>query len=166
RRYTALVPTQLRRLLDGGRNVLAALRTYNTILVGGSAVAAELVPRARGEGVRVVSSYGMTETAGGCIYDGVPLAGVGIEVGTDGIIELSGPPPAAGYRLDPPATEAAFMRGRFHTSDRGRIGRDGRLVVLGRADDAILTGGVVVDPVAAEPLPPPTPGTEPARPPG
>jgi o-succinylbenzoate---CoA ligase len=150
RRYTALVPTQLRRLLDGGGNVLAALRTYNTILVGGSAVAAELVTRARDEGVRVVSSYGMTETAGGCIYDGVPLAGVGIEVGTDGIIELAGPTLAAGYRLDPAATEAAFMRGRFRTSDRGRIGRDGRLVVLGRADDAILTGGVVVDPVAVE----------------
>lgn len=150
RRYTALVPTQLRRLLDGGGNVLSALRTYNAILVGGSAVPVELVTRAQDAGVRVVSSYGMTETAGGCIYDSVPLAGVGIEVGTDGIIELSGPTLAAGYRLDPAATEAAFMRGRFRTSDRGRIGRDGRLVVLGRADDAILTGGVVVDPVAVE----------------
>ena len=150
RRYTALVPTQLRRLLDGGGKVLSALRTYNAILVGGSAVPAELVTRARDEGVRIVSSYGMTETAGGCIYDGVPLAGVGIEVMTDGIIELSGPTLGAGYRLDPAATEAAFMGGRFRTSDRGRIDRDGRLVVLGRADDAILTGGVVVDPVAVE----------------
>lgn len=150
RRYTALVPTQLRRLLDGGGKVLSALRTYNAILVGGSAVPAELVTRARGEGVRIVTSYGMTETAGGCIYDGVPLAGVGIEVMTDGIIEVSGPTLAAGYRLDPAATEAAFMGGRFRTSDRGRIDRDARLVVLGRADDAILTGGVVVDPVAVE----------------
>ena len=150
RRYTALVPTQLRRLLDHGGKVLVALRTYNAILVGGSAVPAELVTRARDEGVRVVSSYGMTETAGGCIYDGVPLAGVGIEVGTDGIVELSGPTLAAGYRLDPAATEAAFIRGGFRTSDRGRIDRDGRLVVLGRADDAILSGGVVVDPVAVE----------------
>jgi len=150
RRYTALVPTQLRRLLDHGGKVLVALRTYNAILVGGSAVPAELVTRARDEGVRVVTSYGMTETAGGCIYDGVPLAGVGIEVGTDGIVELSGPTLAAGYRLDPAATEAAFIRGRFRTSDRGRIDRDGRLVVLGRADDAILSGGVVVDPVAVE----------------
>ncbi|HEY3200797.1 MAG TPA: o-succinylbenzoate--CoA ligase [Actinomycetes bacterium] len=150
RRYTALVPTQLRRLLDGGGKVLSALRTYNAILVGGSAVPAELVTRARGEGVRIVTSYGMTETAGGCIYDGVPLAGVGIEVMTDGIIQLSGPTLAAGYRLDPAATEAAFMGGRFRTSDRGRIDRDARLVVLGRADDAILTGGVVVDPVAVE----------------
>jgi o-succinylbenzoate---CoA ligase len=150
RRYTALVPTQLRRLLDGGGKVLSALRTYNAILVGGSAVPAELVTRARDEGVRIVTSYGMTETAGGCIYDGVPLAGVGIEVMTDGIIEVSGPTLAAGYRLDPAATEAAFMGGRFRTSDRGRIDRDARLVVLGRADDAILTGGVVVDPVAVE----------------
>ena len=150
RRYTALVPTQLRRLLDHGGKVLVALRTYNAILVGGSAVPAELVRRARDEGVRVVSSYGMTETAGGCIYDGVPLAGVGIEVGTDGIVELSGPTLAAGYRLDPAATEAAFIQGRFRTADRGRIDRDGRLVVLGRADDAILSGGVVVDPVAVE----------------
>jgi len=150
RRYTALVPTQLRRLLDRGETMLAALRSYDAILVGGSAVPAELVTRTHDEGVRVVASYGMTETAGGCFYDGVPLAGVGVEVGTDGIVELSGPTLAAGYRLDPAATEAAFLQGRFRTSDRGRVDRDGRLVVLGRADDAILTGGVVVDPSAVE----------------
>jgi O-succinylbenzoic acid--CoA ligase len=150
RRYTALVPTQLRRLLDRGGKALDALRAYDAILVGGSAVPAELVTRAREEGVRVVSSYGMTETAGGCVYDGVPLAGVGVEIGTAGTVELSGPTLATGYRLDPAATRTAFARGRFHTSDRGRIDRDGRLVVLGRTDDAILTGGVVVDPVAVE----------------
>jgi O-succinylbenzoic acid--CoA ligase len=137
-------------LLDHGGKVLAALRAYDAILVGGSAVPAELATRAWDQGVRVVSSYGMTETAGGCIYDGVPLAGVGVEIGTGGTVELSGPTLAAGYRLDPAATAAAFVRGRFRTSDRGRIDRDGRLVVLGRADDAILTGGVVVDPVAVE----------------
>jgi O-succinylbenzoic acid--CoA ligase len=92
----------------------------------------------------------MTETAGGCVYDGVPLAGVGVEIGTAGTVELSGPTLATGYRLDPAATRTAFARGRFHTSDRGRLDRDGRLVVLGRTDDAILTGGVVVDPVAVE----------------
>jgi o-succinylbenzoate---CoA ligase len=150
RRYTALVPTQLRRLLDHGGKAVAALQSYDAILVGGSAVPAELVTRAGEEGVRVVSSYGMTETAGGCVYDGVPLAGVGVEIGTDEKVELSGPTLAAGYRLDPAATKTAFVRGRFRTSDRGRIDRAGRLIVLGRTDDAILTGGVVVDPVAVE----------------
>jgi O-succinylbenzoic acid--CoA ligase len=150
RRYTALVPTQLGRLLDHGGKVLAALRGYDAILVGGAPVPAELVTRAHDEGARVIRSYGMTETAGGCVYDGVPLAGVGVEIRTDGAVELSGPTLAAGYRLDPAATEAAFVRGRFRTFDRGRLDQDGRLVVLGRADDAILTGGVLVDPVAVE----------------
>ena len=152
RRYTALVPTQLRRLLGDGPTMVAAadaLRTYDAILVGGAAAPPQLLTRARDEGVRVVTTYGMTETAGGCVYDGVPLDRVGVRIGTGEVIELAGPTIAAGYRSDLAATAAAFRSGWFRTTDRGRL-YDGRLVVTGRADDAILSGGVTVDPVAVE----------------
>ena len=73
RRYTALVPTQLRRALDAEPGALAA---FDAVLVGGAATDPALLDRARAAGVAVVTTYGMTETAGGCVYDGVPLAGV------------------------------------------------------------------------------------------
>jgi o-succinylbenzoate---CoA ligase len=152
RRYTALVPTQLRRLLVTGAElpqVHVALRTYDAVLVGGAATPPQLVAQARVEGARVVPTYGMTETSGGCVYDGRPLDGVGVRIDGSGVIELSGPTLAAGYRCDPSATAAAFRDGWFRTADRGRH-ENGRLVVTGRADHAILSGGVTVDPVAVE----------------
>jgi O-succinylbenzoic acid--CoA ligase len=145
RRYTALVPTQLRRFLDTER---AALRAFDAVLVGGAATDPALLARARGEGVAVVTTYGMTETAGGCVYDGVPLDGVRVRV-SDGI-ELAGPMLALGYRLDPEGTAAAFAGGWFRTRDAGTLGPDGRLVVHGRLDDVVITGGVNVAPMAVE----------------
>lgn len=150
RRYTALVPTQLGRIVDRGGAALDALRSFDAVLVGGGPLAAHLEERARGAGVRVVTTYGMTETAGGCVYDGVPLDGVEVDVAADGVIRVAGPTLAVGYRLDPRASAAAFRDGWFVTADRGRLSADGRLVVLGRADDAILTGGVTVDPAEVE----------------
>jgi O-succinylbenzoic acid--CoA ligase len=146
RRYTALVPTQLRRLLDAEP---AALRRFDAVLVGGAATDPALLDRARGEGVAVVTTYGMTETAGGCVYDGIPLAGVRVEVGDDGV-RLAGPPLALGYRLDPEATAAAFAGGWFRTRDAGSLGPDGRLTVHGRLDEVVITGGVNVAPPAVE----------------
>lgn len=144
RRYTALVPTQLRRLLDADPD---ALRTFDAVLVGGAATDPALLTRARAEGVAVVTTYGMTETAGGCVYDGEPLQGVGVRV-TDGI-ELSGPTLALGYRLDPAATAASFVDGWFRTRDAGSLD-DGRLTVHGRLDDVVVSGGVNVAPAAVE----------------
>nr|MDP9459714.1 AMP-binding protein [Actinomycetota bacterium] len=144
RRYTALVPTQLRRYLEDEPD---ALRTFDAVLVGGAATDAALLDRARSEGVTVVTTYGMTETAGGCVYDGRPLPGVGIRV-TDGI-ELTGPVLATGYRLDPAATAAAFVDGWFRTRDAGSLS-EGRLSVLGRLDDIVISGGVNVAPSAVE----------------
>lgn len=149
RRYTALVPTQLTRLLSAGETALDALRTYDAVLVGGAAAAAGSLADARAAGVRVVTTYGMTETCGGCVYDGVPLDGVAVALHDD-VISLAGPTIAAGYRLDPELTTTAFAGGWFHTADRGLLDEDGRLVVAGRADDAILTGGLTVDPVEVE----------------
>src|SRR3954449_11625691 len=89
----------------------------------------------------------MTETAGGCVYDGLPLGGGGVRVG-DGI-ELSGPTLALGYRLDPAATAEAFADGWFRTRDAGTL-RGGVLTVTGRLDDVVITGGVNVAPAAVE----------------
>jgi O-succinylbenzoic acid--CoA ligase len=145
RRYTALVPTQLRRYLDTEPD---GLRTFDAVLVGGAATDPALLARAHEAGVAVVTTYGMTETAGGCVYDGRPLDGVGVRV-TDGGVELSGPTLALGYRLDPAATAEAFADGWFRTRDAGTL-RDGVLTVTGRLDDVVITGGVNVAPAAVE----------------
>jgi O-succinylbenzoic acid--CoA ligase len=135
--YVSLVPTQLNRLLDVG----VALGGFRAILLGGAAASADLLGRAARAGARVVTTYGMTETCGGCVYDGVPLDGVRIGQDADGRIRISGPVLFSGYRLAPDLTQAALDDGWFVTSDLGGLGADGRLVVRGRADDVINTGG-------------------------
>jgi o-succinylbenzoate---CoA ligase len=146
RRYTALVPTQLRRFLDVEADVLCG---FDAVLVGGAATDPAVLDRARAAGVRVVTTYGMTETAGGCVYDGRPLDGVRVRI-EDGGVQIAGPPLALGYRLDPGGTEAAFAGGWFHTRDAGTLSADGRLTVHGRLDDVVITGGVNVAPQAVE----------------
>ena len=140
RRYTAVVPTQLRR-------GLGELTAYDAVLVGGAACPPDLLAEARAAGVRVVTTYGMSETSGGCVYDGLPLAGVQVEAGER--IRLRGPVLARGYRLRPDLTAQAFVDGAFVTSDTGVL-EDGRLRVLGRADDVVVTGGEKVAPLAVE----------------
>ncbi len=143
RRYVSLVPTQLVRMLGSPRD-LAALRSFDTVLVGGAAVEWSLRRAAADAGVRVVATYGMSETCGGCVYDGVPLDGVAVAIGRDGTVRISGPVLFDGYDGQPGET-AEVMQGRwFLTSDLGRIDDDGRLQVLGRVDDVIVTGGVKV----------------------
>jgi O-succinylbenzoic acid--CoA ligase len=157
RRYTSLVPTQLLRLLDAGGAALDALLGYDAVLVGGAAVDAGLRARAEAAGARVVATYGMTETAGGCVYDGVPLDGVRIRLDgaqdEAGRIAVAGPTLAAGYLDDPVATAAGFVGSdggrQFRTGDLGRW-VDGRLEVLGRVDDVVVTGGEKVAPAAVE----------------
>jgi O-succinylbenzoic acid--CoA ligase len=148
RHYTALVPTQLARLLDAGGAALEAACEFDGIVLGGAATPAALRRRAVEAGVRVVAAYGMSETASGCVYDGVPLDDVRVRTDPVGRIELSGPILARGYRRQPRLTAANFVDGWFRTSDLGRLDGHGRLEVLGRADDMINTGGVKV--IAAE----------------
>jgi O-succinylbenzoic acid--CoA ligase len=133
RRYTALVPTQLRRLLDAGVDLSA----YDAVLVGGAA----LPFAAPGN---VVRTYGMSETCGGCVYDGVPLDGVDVVIEEGGRISIGGPVVFAGYRLRPDLTTAALVGGRHLTHDLGTWNEDGRLVVVGRVDDVIVSGGINV----------------------
>lgn len=154
RRYTSLVPTQLLRLLDDPAG-LDALRTFDAVLLGGAATPGPLLARARAAGVTISTTYGMSETAGGCVYDGKPLDGVRVRIdgsdgGTGGTVHLAGPVLASGYRLDPAATAEAFADGWFRTTDLGELRPDGTLVVLGRADFMINTGGVKVAPAAVE----------------
>ena len=152
RRFTSLVPTQLRRLLDAGPATLDALRSYTAVLLGGAAAPAGLVATARAAGVPVVVTYGMSETCGGCVYDGVPLDGVSVDLVGGDRITIGGPVLAAGYRLRPELSRRVFAGGRFVTGDAGRLagGRlaGGRLTVLGRADDVLVTGGEKVAPAA------------------
>jgi O-succinylbenzoic acid--CoA ligase len=96
----------------------------------------------------VITTYGMSETCGGCVYDGAPLDGVSAAVGRDGRIALAGPVLFSGYRLRPDLTAQALDGGWFLTSDLGSFDAAGRLAVLGRADDLINSGGEKV--VAAQ----------------
>lgn len=148
RRYTALVPTQLARLLETDPAPLAG---FDAVLLGGAATPERLLRRARAAGALVVTTYGMTETAGGCVYDGWPLDGIQLRLaGTSGTIELAGPMLSSGYLEAPEATAEAFREGWFRTCDLGRFDPQGRLQVLGRADDVIVTGGLKVAPAEVE----------------
>jgi o-succinylbenzoate---CoA ligase len=150
--HVALVPTQLVRCLDAG----ADLTGFRSVLVGGGPLAPERAAQARDAGIRLVQSYGMTETCGGCVYDGLPLDGVEVAVDDAGRIALRGPMRATGYLRRPgtdDVSEADAARftddGWFVTDDVGALER-GVLRVDGRADDVIVTGGVKVPPALVE----------------
>ena len=91
-----------------------------------------------------MSTYGASETAGGCVYDGLPLDGVALAVGTDGRLRIGGPTVFDGYEGDPELTDETLVDGWFLTSDAGTLDEDGRLRVLGRIDDVVVSGGVNV----------------------
>lgn len=150
RSYLSLVATQLHRLL-GRPEQLAKLRGYAGVLAGGSAIPDGLKDAAEAAGVRLVTTYGMSETAGGCVYDGVPLSGVSVEL-VDQRIGLRGPMAFSGYRLRPELTAEVLDGDLVWTNDRGRISGDGRLDVLGRFDDVVISGGEKVDLAAAQRL--------------
>ena len=141
--YVSLVPTQLHRMLDDADDV-RALRTLSTVLLGGGPIAPALRSRATDAGVSVVASYGSAETAGGCVYDGLALDGVELATDEDGRLRISGPMLFDGYDGDPELTARVLVDGWFRTEDAARIDEDGRLQVLGRLDDMVVTGGVNV----------------------
>ena len=147
--YLSVVPTQLTRALDDPARA-AALRRFDAVLLGGSAADPALLDRAAAAGIAVVTTYGMSETCGGCVYDGVPLDGVDVTVDDSGRLGIGGPTVFAGYRLDPVATADALVGGRLLTRDRGALGPDGRVTVLGRIDDVVVSGGLNVDLAAVE----------------
>jgi o-succinylbenzoate---CoA ligase len=143
RRYISLVPPQLDRALCHD-DVTEALAGFSAVLVGGGPTEVGLVERARAAGIRVVTTYGMSETCGGCVYDGEPLHGVAVDLADDDRILIRSNTLFAGYRLRPDLTAEAVVDGRFRTQDRGSWDA-GRLVVRGRTDDIVITGGHKVD---------------------
>ncbi|WP_374206062.1 o-succinylbenzoate--CoA ligase [Gordonia zhenghanii] len=152
RRYTSLVPVQLRKALESPE-ATAALAELDGVLVGGAATPAPLADQAVDAGLTIVRTYGMSETAGGCVYDGVPLRGteIRIENPTDdgvGRVVLGGATVALGYRNLP--DHPAFVEpGWFRTDDLGAVD-DGVLRIVGRADEAISSGGLTVIPQVVE----------------
>jgi O-succinylbenzoic acid--CoA ligase len=132
----SLVPTQLVRLLDAG----ADLSRYRAILLGGGAAPAGLLDRAAATGARVVTTYGMSETCGGCVYDGRPLDGVDVRTDAEGRIHLRGAVVMREYRLSPGLTAEALVDGWLRTADVGEWDGE-RLTVHGRLDDVVVTGG-------------------------
>jgi O-succinylbenzoic acid--CoA ligase len=140
-RFVSLVPTQLHRLLETDAE---ALRSFHTVLLGGGPIDPALRRRAADAGVRVVTTYGSAETAGGCVYDGFALDGVALAFDRDGRIRIAGPTLFAGYEGEPERTAEVLVDGWFLTSDAGRLDEDGRLHVLGRVDDMVVSGGVNV----------------------
>mgnify|MGYP000358392719 FL=1 len=150
RRYTSLVPTQLSRLaaaLDDpfsptGTNdfLLAQLRKFDAILVGGQAPHDEIVEQLRALGIKIVITYGMTETCGGCVYDGAPLDGVKVDL-VGNRIQISGP--VLADQISDDAGQQA-IGDSFLTSDLGEFDSEGKLKVLGRIDRVIVSGGLKI----------------------
>lgn len=147
RRYASLVAVQLDKALRDA-SAAAALSELDAVLIGGGPTPAGLAERAAAAGVSVVRTYGMSETAGGCVYDGKPLDGVQVRT-DDGRIVLGGRTLAKGYR-DPVSPDPFAEPGWFRTADVGALDDSGLLNVLGRIDDAISTGGLTVMPEVVE----------------
>ena len=148
RRYTSLVATQLAKALTDPA-ATAALAQLDAVLIGGGPAPQPVLDAAARAGIRVVRTYGMSETAGGCVYDGVPLDGVDVRIDDGGRIAIGGATLAKGYR-NPPDPDPFTERGWFRTDDIGAVDDSGVLSVLGRVDDAISTGGLTVLPQLVE----------------
>jgi O-succinylbenzoic acid--CoA ligase len=150
-KYTSLVPTQLARLVAEPALAAQSLPLFDAVLVGGAPLAQSQRAAATAAGGRIVETYGCSETCGGCVYDGWPLDGIDVELGPDGCVELSGPTLALGYvgQGDGPFFT---RRGRrwLRTRDLGRWAGQRQLEVIGRADNAISSGGLTIFPELVE----------------
>lgn len=129
----SLVPTQLARLLEAG---VAPGPRLRAVMLGGAPADPTLLARARDAGWPVVPTYGLTQACSAVTVDGRPLPNLRVWTADDDEILVEGPTVAGG--------------GVLHTSDLGRLDEDGRLVVTGRKDDTIVTGGENVAPAEVE----------------
>jgi o-succinylbenzoate---CoA ligase len=128
--FTAIVPTQLFRALNGDDHLLKHLQKAQKVLVGGAALSNAVRNQATAAGINVVTTYGMSETSGGCVYNGEILEGTEVEV-RGGSIFIRGNILALNLELSD---------GWFETKDLGEF-VDEKLVVIGRSDDVIISGG-------------------------
>ena len=123
--FSAIVPTQLFSALNGDDELLKHLKSCNKVLVGGAKLSEALLKKGLEAGINVVTSYGATETCGGCVFDGTPLEGVEIQINS-GLIEVR--------------IEGLNSGNWISLNDLGEI-KDGKLIVNGRADDVFISGG-------------------------
>jgi len=138
--FASIVPTQLYKALHGDLELFEHLIAAEAVLVGGGPLASNLREIAENKHIKIVTSYGMTEMSGGCVYNQKPLAGVEFEISANGIIKLSGPMMANGYLNSVGNIESFKENDWYVTSDLGEI-NSGLLTVLGRVDDVIISGG-------------------------
>ncbi len=144
-------PPSSDRLLDDAGET-RALTAFDAVLVGGGPLRPGVRAEAEAAGVRVVQTYGMSETCGGCVYDGLPLDGVAVKIDAEGQVLVGGPVLFDGYEGEPERTAEALQDGWLRTHDLGRLDDDGRLRILGRVDDVVISGGVKVPAGAVEAL--------------
>jgi O-succinylbenzoic acid--CoA ligase len=138
--FTAIVPTQLFRAINGDEKLLKHLKDAKTVLVGGAQFTLELHQQAKNLGINIVTTYGMTETSGGCVYNGIPLDGVEIMTTPEKVIAIKGSVVAKTYLGAESLWESKMKDGWFLTSDIGRF-ESGKLIVEGRNDDILISGG-------------------------
>ena len=135
--FTAIVPTQLHKALNGDAQLLSHLKGCRAVLVGGAATSSQLLDSAKNAGIKVVTTYGSTETCGGCIYNNQPLEGVSVQIDQTGLLQVAGP--------------MVFKSGWYTTSDLAEI-KDGKVFILARVDDVIISGGENISLVSIEKL--------------
>jgi O-succinylbenzoic acid--CoA ligase len=133
--YSAIVPTQLHRALNGDGALLEHLKNCKAVLIGGGPLDQLLKDSGVNSGINIVTTYGMTETSGGVVYNGAPIEGISLEIQNERIA-IKGPQVALGYLNG----EFPFHDGWFHTNDYGTF-ENGSLKVIGRIDDQIISGG-------------------------
>ncbi|CAB4536070.1 MAG: AMP-binding protein [Actinobacteria bacterium] len=136
--FSAIVPTQLFRALNGDAELLEHLRGCRAVLVGGARLSREQRNRAVNDGINIVETYGSTETTGGCIYDGKPLEGVEITVNEDNLLRIKGAVLAHSYlNIAEPLVDE---NGWYTTSDLAHFEAE-KIVIDGRNDDIFISGG-------------------------
>ncbi|NQW06800.1 MAG: AMP-binding protein [SAR202 cluster bacterium] len=138
--FTSIVPTQLHEALNGDTELLAHLEACKAVLVGGAATAPELLKEATKKGIKVVTTYGMTETCGGFIYNNIALPGFLVALNEFGQLKIKGPTLASGYLNQEDKWSQVFSDGWFTTNDLAEI-RGDSVYILGRVDDIIISGG-------------------------
>jgi len=147
--FVSIVPTQLYKALTSDSKLLEHLTAAEAVLVGGAPLSDKLKKEAASKQVKIITTYGMTEMSGGCVYNQKPLDGVDVKISDAGLIQLSGPMIASGYLLANGELKKFADSDWFDTTDLGEI-KNGMLKVLGRVDDVIISGGEKISLSAVE----------------
>ena len=149
--FVSIVPTQLYKALTSDAKLLEHLTAAEAVLVGGAALSEKMKKEAASKHVKIITTYGMTEMSGGCVYNQKPLDGVEVKISNQGLIQLSGPMIASGYLHDDGKISDEFKSGWFESSDLGEF-NNGVLKILGRSDEVIISGGEKISLVEVEEL--------------